>query len=136
MESTAHTVLGRLGGIGFLNAKSSVDALPVLTPAEPAGVSIVSKALQAPFFALAESCKKSPVSSLSELQGLALPPMGLNVETGKIEDMHASGVLDPTKTLCWALDIAHSYARAILKTDVWSVAAPPEDGLETSDGPF
>jgi chaperonin GroEL (HSP60 family) len=54
--------------------------------------------------------------------------MGLNVETGNLEDMLGTGILDPTKMLYTALDVAFSYVRAILKTDIWSLSpTPPEE---------
>ena len=116
------------GGVALLNAKEAVAALPFQSEGQNAGAAIVSKALDAPFIALAESCQKSPVSLLSERQRLAQAMIGLNVETGNLEDMLAAGILDPTKTLRTSIDTAFSYARAILKTDIWSVSsAPPEE---------
>ena len=46
-----------------------------------------------------------------------------------MEDVLAVGVLDPTKTLRIALDTAFSYARAILKTDIWSVSSAPREEI-------
>jgi chaperonin GroEL len=116
------------GGIALLNAKEVVAALHLQTEGQKAGASIVARALETPFLALAESCQKSPVSLLSERQRLAQATAGLNVETGNLEDLLAAGILDPTKTLRTAVDAAFSYARAILKTDIWSVSStPPEE---------
>jgi chaperonin GroEL len=125
------------GGVALLNAKLAVGTLTLQSPAEAAGASTVSKALETPFATLAESCEKSPASLLSELEGLAPPRMGLNVETGSIADMRASGILDPTKTLRLAVDTAYSYARTILKTDKWSVnSGPPDDAAASFEAPL
>lgn len=115
------------GGIALLNANEAVAALTLQAEGGKAGTSIVSRALEAPFLALAESCQKSPAGLLSERHRLSRPSIGLNVETGNLEDMLAAGILDPTKTLRTAIDTAFSYARAILKTDIWSVNLVPPD---------
>ena len=118
------------GGTALLNCGEAVVALPSPTIGEQAGMTIVSKALEAPFFALAESCQKSPLGLLGERQRLGRPTIGLNAETGNLEDMVVGRILDPTKVLCTAIETAFSYSRAILKTDIWSVspiAPPPEE---------
>ena len=116
------------GGVALLNAREAVASLILQTTGQEAGASAVSRALDTPFLALAETCQKSHVSLLSERQGLAQPTMGLDAETGNLADVVAAGILDPTKTLRIAIDTAFSYARAILKTDVWSVSSePPEE---------
>jgi chaperonin GroEL len=118
------------GGTALLNANDAVAALTLQTDGQKAGASAISAALETPAIALAESCHKSPVTLLSERHRLANPKLGLNVETGDLEDMLASGILDPAKMLRAAIDSALSYARAVLKTDMWSVAAgPPESAL-------
>lgn len=116
------------GGVALLNAKDAIAALSFQSPAEEAGAAVASTAFDRPFLALAESSQKSPLTVLSERNRLAEPRMGLNVQTGNLEDVLVAGILDPTKTLRTAIDAAFSYARAILKTDIWSVSpVPPEE---------
>jgi chaperonin GroEL (HSP60 family) len=67
------------------------------------------------------------LSLLAERQLLHDPAIGFNVETGIMESLFAVGILDPTKTIRSAMEIAWSHARAILKTDAWSVSPLPAD---------
>ncbi|HJW67177.1 MAG TPA: TCP-1/cpn60 chaperonin family protein, partial [Gaiellaceae bacterium] len=50
---------------------------------------------------------------------------GLNVETGEIEDLVKSGIIDPTMVTRSALQNAASIAKNILTTEA-IVAEPPE----------
>ena len=50
---------------------------------------------------------------------------GLNVDTGEVEDLVASGVIDPTMVTRSALQNAASIAKNILTTEA-IVAEPPE----------
>jgi chaperonin GroEL len=123
------------GGVALLNAEEAIGGLSGQSEAEKAGATVVSNALSRPFFALAESCRMSPVTLLAERHRAAEPGIGLNVLTGNLEDIRVAGILDPTKTIVAAIDVAFSYARAILKTAAWSVnpAAPDTESLPFDD---
>lgn len=108
-------------GVALLNARAAVETLAFQTAAEEAGIAIVSTALQRIFSALVESGRCSPETMLGLRIRQTDPAIGFNVETGTLEDVRKAGVLDPTRTLCTALDVAFSYAQEILKTDSWSV---------------
>ncbi len=125
MHSTRAAIeAGWSGGAGsaLLNAKAAIMELSHQSVAEEAGALVVFKALDQPFAALAESCCKSPASLIGERQRLNDPMIGLDVRTGGLSNVRVAGILDPTKTLQSALEIALSYATEILKTDTWSVA--------------
>ena len=120
------------GGVAFLNAKAAVAALIHHTEAERAGGAVVHEALEAPFLALASTCQGNGASLLAERQRLADFAVGLNVETGYLENLSSIGILDPTKTIRSAMEIAFSHARAILKTDTWSVSPLPAERVDLS----
>jgi len=52
---------------------------------------------------------------------------GYNAATGEYEDLIASGVLDPAKVTCWALENASSVAGLILTTECLVVEIPEKD---------
>ena len=53
------------------------------------------------------------------------PGMGLNVDTGEVEDLVKAGIIDPTMVTRSALQNAASIAKNILMTEA-IVAEPPE----------
>jgi chaperonin GroEL len=117
------------GGSALVNARSAVLALSFESEAQQAGADTIAHALERPFRVLVESAKRSPVQVLSERQELGLPTFGFNAESGNLEDLVKAGILDSTKSLRHSLEIGFSYARMILRTDVWSLSEepPPED---------
>jgi len=117
------------GGIALLNSQEAIATLSFQSPGEEAGAKVASKALEEAFVTLAESCRKSPVTLLSERHQLGDPRVGLNVKTAELQDMVAAEIIDPTKMLTAAIDIAFSYARAILKTGIWSVTPEQPEEL-------
>jgi chaperonin GroEL len=116
------------GGISFLNAKAAVAALIHESESERTGAAVIHEALDVPFFALASTCHRNGVSLLAERQRLADTAVGFNVETGNLENFSTLGILDPTRSVCSAIEIALSYSRTILKTDTWSVSTLQPDG--------
>ena len=115
--------MGKLARQEGLKQRREAEGLGIITTL--AGwlrtADIASTALDRPFLALAESCGLSPVTLLSERGRAAEPMLGLNAATRALEDVRSAGILDATKTLVFAIDVAFSYARAVLKTDAWSV---------------
>ncbi|MFL5864220.1 MAG: TCP-1/cpn60 chaperonin family protein, partial [Solirubrobacteraceae bacterium] len=53
---------------------------------------------------------------------------GLNVDTGEVEDLVASGIIDPTKVTRLALQNAASIAKNILTTEAIVAEVPEKDG--------
>jgi chaperonin GroEL len=88
---------------------------------------VISRALERPFSALVESRRRSPTQVLAELQASGSPSLGFNAASGCVEDLVVAGIVDPVKMVRKALEISYSYAKAILKTDVWSLGEPAED---------
>jgi chaperonin GroEL len=116
------------GGIGLINARNAVMALSLDSEARKTGADVIARALERPFNTLAESARTSPVQVLSERQKSRNENVGLDVRSGRPEDLTTSGVLDSAGMVRKALEVAFSYARLILRTDVWSVSEEEEGG--------
>ncbi len=87
--------------------------------------SAVASVLEDPIRQLIDNAKESPTKVLAEISKSQLANCGFNSEGGKVEDLVASGVLDATKTLEWALRLSLSHAAAVLQTGAWDVSPPP-----------
>lgn len=109
------------GGVGLLNARSVLAGRPNSTEADQIGVLVVQKAIERPFISLTATCGQDGQRLLGERDAALDPALGFNVESGALHNFERGEILDPTKTLCVAIEIAWSHARSILKTDTWSV---------------
>ena len=101
---------------GGLTLKSVGDVLREqsgdLGKGEVAGWEVVASALQAPQKALRNTRGETDATGETGVQGL-------DVTTGAIVDLGAAGVVDPAKTIGWAIRIAVSYSRSVLSTIEW-----------------
>ena len=96
---------------------------------------MISRALERPFSALAELGRRSPTQLLAELQRASPSNVGFNAASGCVEDLVAAGVVDPAKMIRRALEVGYSYAKLILKTDLWSLGEPAQ-GPRAEELPF
>jgi chaperonin GroEL len=96
---------------------------------------VISRALERPFSALAELGRRSPTQLLAELQRAGPSNVGFNAASGCVEDLVAAGVVDPAKMIREALEISYSYAKLILKTDLWSLGEAAH-GPTSEEPPF
>ena len=111
------------GGVALLNAAGAIDTKK-LEGDERTGAAIVERALEEPIRQLAENAGLEGSVVISQVRG-AKTGHGLNVDTGEIEDLVATGIIDPTMVTRSALQNAASIGKNILTTEA-VVAEPPE----------
>src|SRR5258705_3852873 len=114
------------GGVALLNAadKTKVALLESLEGDEKTGAQIILRALEEPLRQLATNAGLEGSVVVQQVR-TAKPGFGLNVDTGEVEDLVASGIIDPTMVTRSALQNAASIAKNILTTEA-IVAEPPE----------
>ncbi|MDD2488526.1 MAG: chaperonin GroEL [Bacteroidales bacterium] len=104
------------GGVGYLRAIKSLDKLKGENEDEDTGIQIVRRALEEPLRQIVENAGLEGsviVNKVKELKG----DNGFNARTEVYEDLHQSGVVDPTKVARIALENAASIASMILTTE-------------------
>jgi chaperonin GroEL len=100
------------GGVALLNAIHSVK-LDGFEGDEKTGAQIIVRALEEPVRQLADDKVRQ-----------ATKGHGLNVDTGEVEDLVKSGIIDPTMVTRSALQNAASIAKNILTTEAVVAEAP------------
>jgi chaperonin GroEL len=111
------------GGVALLNAASAIK-LDKIEGDDRTGAQIVVRALEEPIRQLAANAGMEGSVVVSQVR-TAQPGHGLNVDTGEIEDLVKTGIIDPTMVTRSALQNAASIAKNILTTEA-VVAEPPE----------
>jgi chaperonin GroEL len=111
------------GGVALLNAASAIK-LDKVEGDDRTGAQIVVRALEEPIRQLAANAGMEGSVVVSHVRE-AQPGHGLNVDTGEIEDLVKTGIIDPTMVTRSALQNAASIAKNILTTEA-VVAEPPE----------
>jgi chaperonin GroEL len=110
------------GGVALLNAVDSIK-LDEFEGDERTGARIIARALQEPTRQLAENAGLEGSVVVDKVRN-AKPGFGLNVDTGEVEDLIASGITDPTMVVRSALQNAASIAKNILTTEAVVAEAP------------
>ncbi|TMK61526.1 MAG: chaperonin GroEL, partial [Actinobacteria bacterium] len=122
------------GGVALLNAAASVrESLDSLQGDERTGASIVLRALEEPIRQLAHNAGLEGAVVVNRVR-LARTGEGLNVDTGKIENLIKAGIIDPTMVTRSALQNAASIAKNILMTEAIVADAPEEEHAGMSGG--
>ncbi|MDB6132419.1 MAG: chaperonin GroEL [Verrucomicrobiales bacterium] len=103
------------GGTALLRAQKALDTLK-LKGDEATGADIVRRAIEAPLRTLAANAGVEG-ALIVEMVKNAKGNEGYNVATGKLEDLIASGVVDPTKVTRSALQNAASISGLLLTTE-------------------
>jgi chaperonin GroEL len=117
--------IGPGGGVALLNAgEAAKGKLDDLTEEEKTGAQIIFRALEEPLRQLAFNAGLEGSVVVDQVRK-AKQGEGLNVETGEIEDLVKSGIIDPTMVTRSALQNAASIAKNILTTEA-VVAEIPE----------
>jgi chaperonin GroEL len=110
------------GGVALLNAVDSIK-LDELESDERTGAQIIARSLQEPLRQLAENAGLEGSVVVDKVRS-AKPGQGLNVDSGEVEDLIASGITDPTMVVRSALQNAASIAKNILTTEAIVAEAP------------
>jgi chaperonin GroEL len=111
------------GGVALLNAVKAIK-LDKLEGDERTGAQIIARALEEPLRQLANNAGLEGSVVIDTIRR-GTKGHGLNVETGEMEDLVKSGIIDPTMVTRSALQNAASIAKNILMTEA-IVAEPPE----------
>src|SRR5438045_883972 len=111
------------GGVALLNAVESVKLDDISDPDERTGAQIIKRALEEPIRQLAENAGMEASVVVEKVRGAAAG-MGLNVDTGEVEDLIKAGIIDPTMVTRSALQNAASIAKNILTTEAVVAEAP------------
>ncbi|MDD2191367.1 MAG: chaperonin GroEL [Bacteroidales bacterium] len=104
------------GGVGYLRAIKALEGLEADNEDEKTGIQIVRRSLEEPLRQIVENAGLEGsviVNKVKELKG----DNGFNARTEVYEDLHKSGVIDPTKVARVALENAASIASMILTTE-------------------
>src|SRR5476651_2127825 len=112
------------GGVALLNATGAVKAAAEkLEGDERTGAQIILRALEEPLRQLATNAGLEGSVVINQVRA-AKPGQGLNVDTGEMEDLVKSGIIDPTMVTRSALQNAASIAKNILTTEAIVAEAP------------
>ena len=104
------------GGVAFIRAISALDNLKGENEDEQTGIQIVRRALEEPLRQIVENAGMEGsvvVNKVKEMSG----DNGFNARREVYEDLHAAGVIDPTKVARVAIENAASIASMILTTE-------------------
>src|SRR3954471_5808279 len=112
------------GGVALLNAVEAIKLDGIEIPDEKTGARIIKRALEEPIRQLAHNAGLEASVVVDKVRG-AGAGMGLNVDTGEVEDLIKAGIIDPTMVTRSALQNAASIAKNILTTEA-VVAEPAE----------
>jgi chaperonin GroEL len=112
------------GGVALLNAADAVRTpLGKLEGDEKTGAAIILRALEEPVRQLAFNAGLEGSVVVQQVRSAAAG-QGLNVDSGEVEDLVKSGIIDPTMVTRSALQNAASIAKNILTTEAIVAEAP------------
>merc|ERR1712127_243647 len=90
---------------------------------EKLGAAIIGKACEAPILQIAKNCGKEGEVVLDKCKNMEFGS-GYNAATNTYENLLESGVVDPVKVTCWALENSCSIASMVLTTEALVVEIP------------
>ena len=104
------------GGVAYIRAIESLDKMKGLNEDETTGIAIIRRALEEPLRMIVENAGAEGSIVVQKVkEGKA--DFGYNARTDKYENLHKSGVIDPTKVTRVALENAASVAGMLLTTE-------------------
>jgi chaperonin GroEL len=112
------------GGVALLRAAIALKLQ--LEGDEALGARIVTQACETPLKQIANNAGSDGLVVLSEVRQ-AKPYFGFNAMSGKVEDLVASGVVDPSKVVISSLTFAASVAGIVLISEALIGEAPEEE---------
>src|SRR5207244_6803109 len=113
------------GGVALLNATQAIK-IDDFESDERTGAKIVLRALEEPVRQLAHNAGLEGSVVVQQVRS-AEKGHGLNVESGEVEDLVKSGIIDPTMVTRSALQNAASIAKNILTTEAIVAEAPEKE---------
>ncbi|MDQ5981431.1 MAG: chaperonin GroEL [Patescibacteria group bacterium] len=116
------------GGVALLKARKYLDNIS-LEGDEKIGATILYNALEKPFRKIVTNAGLEPGMYIKEIEENLDKSIGLNVLTGKLEDMIKAGVIDPARVTRSAIENAVSVTISVITTDAL-IADEPETEKE------
>src|SRR5436190_744400 len=115
------------GGVALLTAAATLKApVDAMDGDEKTGAQIIIRALEEPLRQLATNAGLEASVVINSVR-TAKPGQGLNVDSGEVEDLVKSGIIDPTMVTRSALQNAASIAKNILTTEAIVAEAPEKE---------
>src|SRR5215470_11124939 len=111
------------GGVALLNAVDAIKLESFEDADERTGAQIIKRALEEPIRQLSKNAGLEASVVVSQVRS-AGAGMGLNVDSGEVEDLIKAGIIDPTMVTRSALQNAASIAKNILTTEAVVAEAP------------
>jgi chaperonin GroEL len=112
------------GGVALLRSRAAVQKVArQLSGDEQTGAMIVARALEEPLKWIAQNAGLEGSVMVRDVEARK-GAIGLNAETGVLEDLVEAGIIDPAKVTRSALQNAASVAALLLTTDVLVVDKP------------
>jgi chaperonin GroEL len=106
------------GGVALLNASCALSGLTTQHPDEATAVAILRRALEEPLRVIAQNAGMEGAVIVANVrqqqQAENNDRIGYNVLSEQYEDMMLTGIIDPTKVTCGALESAASIAAMLL----------------------
>ena len=113
------------GGTALLRCQKSIDKLMKSLEGDLlTGAGIIRRVAEEPLRMISANAGLDGAVIVEKVRSNADPNVGFNAEEGKVQDMVAAGVIDPTKVVRVALQNATSIAGLLLTTDVCISDAP------------
>jgi len=114
------------GGVALIRSQKALDGLKLEDEDMVLGVNIVRRALEEPLRQLANNAGMEGSIVVEQVKN-EKGNRGLNVATGKYEDLVAAGIIDPTKVSRTALQNAASIAGLLLTTEALVTEIPEKE---------
>jgi chaperonin GroEL len=121
------------GGVALLNAVEAIKLDDIAIADEKTGAQIIKRALEEPIRQLAYNAGLEASVVVDKVRN-AGAGMGLNVDTGDVEDLIKAGIIDPTMVTRSALQNAASIAKNILTTEAVVAEAPEKTPVGAGAG--
>ncbi len=115
------------GGVAFIRSMAALDGIKAEGDVK-VGIGIVRRALEEPMRQIVNNAGVEGAVIVDEVKkATGNPNIGYNADIGKIEDLVASGVIDPTKVARIALQNAASISGLLLTTECVIADKPKEE---------
>ncbi len=104
------------GGVAYIRAQKSLDAISGVNADENTGVQIVRRAIEEPLRQIVENAGQESSVIVNEVRN-GKDDYGYNARDDKFENLKSSGIIDPAKVARVALENAASIAGMFLTTE-------------------
>jgi chaperonin GroEL len=119
------------GGVALLRTQKALEKLKLKGDAK-VGADILCRALEGPLKQIATNAGQEGSVVVNTVKE-GKDGFGYNAETGKFEDLLASGIIDPTKVVRFAVQNAASVAGLLLTTECLVAEKPKKDKDEEGE---